>query len=82
MRIALEMTLSPLQTWPSKVRATPDLGKFTDLVLEMAAELLSLEADGILLGQKCQLLYRNEPATPGWAVNLIRKFPAAGQKRK
>ena len=46
------MTASPLPTRPSKVWTTPDHDKLTDLVLEMAAERLSLEAEGVLLRQK------------------------------
>jgi hypothetical protein len=50
--------------------------KLTDLVLEMVAELLSLEADGVL-GQKCPLLCRNEPATA-----FYQKTTYSRQKKK
>jgi hypothetical protein len=43
----------------AKCGPTPYHDKFTVLVLEMATELLSLKADGVLLGQKCPLLCRN-----------------------
>jgi hypothetical protein len=42
----------------------PDHRKLTDLVLEMAAERLSLEADAVVLGQNCPLFCRNEPVAP------------------
>jgi hypothetical protein len=40
---------------------TRDRDTLTEFVLEMRAERLSLEADGVLLGQKCPHLCRNEP---------------------
>ena len=60
----------------------PDHDQLTDLVLEMAAERLSLEADAVLLGQKCPLFCRNEPVTPVGPVNSMRKLPIATKKGK
>jgi hypothetical protein len=60
----------------------PDHDKLTDLVLEIAAERLSLEADAVLLGQKCPLFCRNEPVTPVGPVNSMRKLPTATKKGK
>ena len=74
------MTASPLQTRPSKVVDDPDHDKLTDLVLEMAAERLSLEADAVLLGQKCPLFCRNEPVTPVGPVKSMRKLPTATKR--
>ena len=60
----------------------PDHDKLTDLVLEIAAERLSLEADAVPLGQKCPLFCRNEPVTPVGPVNSMRKLPTATKKGK
>jgi hypothetical protein len=56
LRSEPEITASALQTQPSKVWTTADHDKLTDLVLEMAAERLSLEYDGVPLEQRCPLL--------------------------
>jgi hypothetical protein len=74
LRSQPEMTVPPLQTRPSKVRATRNHDKLIDLSSKWQPSVCRFEADGVLLVQKCPLLYRNEPATRGWAVNLIRKF--------
>jgi hypothetical protein len=61
------MTVSPLQTRPSKVWTTPDHEQFAVLVLEMAAQRLSLEADGVLLGQKCPIFMPERASHAAWA---------------
>jgi hypothetical protein len=76
------MTASPLQTRLSKVWTTPDHDQLTDLVLEMAAERLSLEADGVPFGQKCQLLCRNEPAHAGWASQFDQETTYSRPKKE
>ena len=76
-----EMTVSPLQTRPSKVWTTPDHEQFAVLVLEMAAQRPSLEADGVLLGQKCPIFMPEQPATPPGPVNSIRETSCSCQKR-
>ena len=56
--------------------------QMTDLVIEMGAECLPLEADGVLLGRKCPLLCRNESATSAGPVYSIRKLPTAGPEKE
>jgi hypothetical protein len=76
------MTASPLSDTAKQSVDDPDHDKLTDPVLEMAAERLSLEADAVVLGQKCPLFCRNEPVTPVGPVNSMRKLPTATKKGK
>jgi hypothetical protein len=71
------MTVSPLK---QSVDA-PDREQFAVLVLEMAAERLSLEADGVLPGQKCPTFMPERASPADWPVNSIRETICSCQKR-
>jgi hypothetical protein len=71
------MTVSPLK---QSVDA-PEHEQFAVLVFEMVAERLSLEADGVLPGQKCPTFMPKRASPADWASQFNQgKLPAAAKK--